>query len=205
MERARIGPNTIIQTIEALKEVYGYSRTVALLQQGGMPTLIDNLPTHMVEEQEFHTLVTMLVQQIGSEQTGHILKRSGVRTAMYLLKNRIPPFFQTLVKRLPTGAGFTLLLLAIGKNAWTFVGSGRFRFLGGPSPRLIISNPNPNPNDNEHRSVPPELCSFYAGTFEHLFQVLLRPDTQVQEIDCRASDETRCAYAIVYHGLSRGA
>lgn len=192
MEQVRIGPNSIIQTVEALKEHYGYSRTVEILHQGGYLQLMDNLPSTMVAEQEFVSLATMLIHQLGSEQAGNILNRSGQRTAFYLLKHRIPPFFQYIVKHLPRGAGFTLLLMAIGKNAWTFVGSGRFSFVGGKAPRIMLFN------RSSGHTVPPEACRFYAGTFETLLRELLGAQATVEEIRCPASDEIRCAYAVSY-------
>lgn len=192
IENAKIGPNSIIQTVEALKETCGLPRTHEILHRGGQAQWIDYPPSEMVSEQEFFDLIQVVIEQLGTDQARTILRQSGQRTAHYLLAHRIPGPFQRLVRILPRGIGLTALLLAIRKSAWTFVGSGQFRFVGGHQPRIIISNRQPD------QHVHPELCSFYAGTFETLFQVLIDASTAVTEVDCRGDGETRCAYAISY-------
>lgn len=201
MGNAKVGPNTIIQTVEALKEFYGENRAREMLQEGQHSHLIHTMPAEMVEEQEFLTLVQMLQDHVGSEETRKLLKRSGQLTARYLLKHRIPGPFQRLVKVLPREWGLTLLLMAISGNAWTFVGSGTFSFMGGKEARIIIANRSPE------QAVQPEVCSFYAGTFEALFQTLIHAQCLVQEMVIRGGDvapnvshgdDIRCAYKIVF-------
>lgn len=191
MEQAKLGPNSIIRTVEALQETYSLPQAHAILQQGGLPDLVDNLPTSMVAEDEFIRLVNVLLSQLGSEQTKRILRRSGQLTAFYLLQHRIPPFFQKFLKVLPPSVALTLLLIAISKSAWTFVGSGAFSFSGGPQAVIVIANRTPNP------PIPAEVCSFYAGTFEQIFRVLIDPQTTVVKTEQNYSD-IRCAYHIVY-------
>jgi len=133
----------------------------------------------------------MLVRQIGTEQTKHILKRSGQLTAFYLLQHRIPKLFQKLLGVLPRTTALTLLLFAISKNAWTFVGSGVFSFVGGKNARIIISN-RPTASN-----IQPEACSFYCGTFEQIFRVLIDPKAKVEDIE-QTHQDVRCAYNVVY-------
>ncbi len=191
MEHAKIGPNSIIRTVEALQESYGSPQAQAMLQQGGLPDLADNLPSSMVAEEEFLRLIAVLLSQVGSEQTKRLLRRSGQLTAFYLLQHRIPHAFQKLLKVLPPGVALTLLLVAISKSAWTFVGSGAFSFTGGAKAVIVIANRTPNP------MIPTEICSFYAGTFEQIFQVLIDPQTTVQKAE-QAPRDIRCAYHIHY-------
>lgn len=191
MQQAKIGPNSIIQTVEALKETYGIPQTHEILRRGNHAHLIETLPAEMVDEQEFMHLVGMLLEQLGSEQAIGILRRSGQLTGFYLLQHRIPRFFQKLLHMLPRSIALNLLLIAIQKNAWTFVGSGVFRFVGGIHARIIIA----------HRpsayTIHPEACGFYCGTFEQIFKILIDPQAQVQPIEHHHSD-IRCAYSVAY-------
>jgi divinyl protochlorophyllide a 8-vinyl-reductase len=205
MARAKIGPNSIIQTIRVLDETYGRSHTAALLQPGGQEHLIDNLPTAMVYEDEFHALIATLVEQLGAEQTAAVLAASGRYTAIYLLQHRIPKLFQHVLQVLPRDAALTLFLMAIGQNAWTFAGSGSFSFVTGKHARIIIANPTSTnqqpgelsqPNGQHHTQV----CAFYAGTFEALLQQLIAPDVTIQPIGNQNHPDIRCAYAICFHG-----
>lgn len=213
MNSARIGPNALIQTVEALKETYGLARTTDLLHEGGYPHLVDYMPAEMVDEQEFLMLIQALTTQLGSEQAASILKRSGQRTGDYVLRYRIPPLFQRLVRwrGLPRGWGLWLLLVAIRQSAWTFVGSGEFRFSTGKELRILIINRSPTV------AIPPEVCHFYGGTFERLVQVLIDARMQVQNMKplrlneqnqpeereqeqatskSQAGENIRCAYVI---------
>ncbi len=194
MGEARIGPNAIIQTVEALKELYGVPYTLEVLQRGQQAHWIDNLPTTMVEERVFLTLAEALVGQIGSDEARRVLWRCGERTAQYLLANRIPGPFQQLVKMIPRQAGFTLLLFAISKSAWTFVGSGTFHFVGGAQPVILIANPA------RECIVLPEVCGFYGGTFEGILRSLLGEQTRVVPASCGERWDCRCAYTVTFAG-----
>jgi divinyl protochlorophyllide a 8-vinyl-reductase len=192
MEHARIGPNSIIRTVEALTDLFGVPYTHNLLCAGGYPDLMDNLPTTMIPEEEFLALITMLVEQIGSEQTAHILRRAGELTAGYLLANRIPKPFQTLLTYVSPTIGLNLLLVAIKKSAWTFAGSGKFSFVGSTPATIIIAN--------QHATaiIPHEICSFYNGTFETIFQTLIDTQTHVEKLVGPGSGEFRCVYRVWY-------
>jgi divinyl protochlorophyllide a 8-vinyl-reductase len=182
-----MGPNAIIQTVHALNSFYGESQTSALLERGGHAHLLDNLPTEMINEAEFHALVQMLVAQAGAMQAAQILYDAGQRTAAYLLTHRIPGFFQRLVSILPRRAGLSLLLWAIGRNAWTFVGSGTFRFAMGHHPAIHIRVNYP--------SVSP-VASVYGGTFAHLTQTLIDRHITIQTTTTYAAGGIDCTYTL---------
>ncbi|HHE08000.1 MAG TPA: bacteriochlorophyll 4-vinyl reductase [Chlorobaculum parvum] len=168
---SRIGPNSIIQTIGALESGYGKNETEKLLKKMGQGYLIGNLPSEMVEESKFHSLVTALQKEIGDKSTASILKESGDRTAKYLLKVRIPGPFQSIVKLLPAWLAFKVLLFAISKNAWTFAGSGEFSYGSKLSPNIMVKVTFPS-----H----PVVGNFYLGTFTALLRELVNPDTAIQ-------------------------
>jgi divinyl protochlorophyllide a 8-vinyl-reductase len=188
---AKIGPNAIIQPVAALRERYGEPEANAILERGGQAHLCTQLPEHMVEEGEFHTLARALLAELGPEPTHSLLYEAGERTASYLLQHRIPRPFQALVKRLPRSPGLRLLMWGIGQHAWTFVGSGQFRFVVQKTPTIHLKVSYP--------SVP-VVASFYGGTFTHLIQVLIDPQATVQMSASDAAGTLDCRYKLVWHG-----
>lgn len=189
---ARIGPNAIIRTVQALREVYVPAEVAAILERSGRPDLIETLPEAMIAEAEFNSLVQALRSQLGPAQSERILRRSGQLTAVYLLHHRIPRPIQALLKVLPRRAGLKILLSAISKHAWTFVGSGEFRFTVGRASFFTITN------CVECRGIEAEapMCSFYTGAFEHLLRTLIAPRATVQETECEACGANRCLFQI---------
>jgi len=182
---AKIGPNSIIQTVAALEAVYGKHETEALLTIAGQGHLVGNLPSEMVEEEKFHSLVKALDREIGSDKLAGILDDSGQRTAAYLLKVRIPGFFQKLLRPLPPGLAFKLLLFAIGKNAWTFAGSGAFSYTSGHAPVITVRVTYP---------TLPVVGNFYLGTFTKLLKELVNPDTKIEPSITGTSGNITCRY-----------
>jgi divinyl protochlorophyllide a 8-vinyl-reductase len=190
---ARIGPNAIIQTVQVLRDQYGRAEADTLLEQGGQVHLLHELPSTMVDEAEFHTLVRALLEQIGPEQTDQVLYESGQRTADYLLAHRIPRPFQRLVQMplLPRRVGLHLLLWAISKHAWTFVGSGAFRFAvtNRPTIRVTVTHPSVIP-----------VARFYGGTFAHLVYVLIDQQSSMQIDTSQPPDGSiECVYTLTLH------
>lgn len=167
---SRIGPNSIIQTVNALEATFGKNKTETLLRKIGQGYLIGNLPKEMVEESKFHTLVGKLQKEIGDQATAAILKESGSRTARYLLQVRIPKPFQLVIKPLPATIAFRLLFFAISKNAWTFAGSGEFKYTMEKPPVIDLKVTFPS------KEV---VGNFYLGTFTTLLQELVNPNSSV--------------------------
>lgn len=188
-QSARIGPNSIIQTIRALKEMYGVERAEDILRQAGRPELGDYIPTDMVAEREFDDLVLLLDNQLGSAAARQVLLRSGQLTAHYLLQHRIPRLFQSLLKIVPRRVGVALLFAAIGKHAWTFVGSGTFRYtLRNPPGFTVVSG----------IAAAEAVSGFYAGTFEQLIRSLIDAQARVNLTECHADTGTQCVYVILF-------
>ncbi len=183
---ARIGPNSIIQTIEALEAAYGKRRSDEVLTKTGQGHWIGNLPTTMVEESKFHELVGALAREIGETSTAAILRESGERTAKYLLRVRIPGPFQKLVKLLPAGLAFRLFLFAISKNAWTFAGSGEFSYTTSPAPNITVKVTYPSL---------PVVGNFYMGTFTALLRELVNPKTTIKPEIRQQHGTIICNYA----------
>jgi divinyl protochlorophyllide a 8-vinyl-reductase len=185
-----IGPNALIQTAAALHELEGES-AAAVLRAAGEPLVREHPPEDMVDERRFAALVTTLVRELGEARAERVLLRSGSLTADYLIANRIPQPFQWLVRRLPRDLGLRLLLGAIASHAWTFAGSGRFRYdlHGDGNVELAIED---CPACRDLVTEQP-VCGFYAGTFERLFRRLVDDGLRVREAGCQARGGTCCA------------
>jgi len=183
---ARIGPNSIIQTVAALDARYGTGKTDQILDRIGQASLRANLPKEMVEEEKFHTLCKSLENELGAKELEKILEDSGMRTAAYLLKVRIPGFFQAICKPLPAGLAFKLLFFAISKNAWTFAGSGEFSYTKAKSPTITVK---------VTASSVPTVGYFYLGTFTKLLRELVNPEATVEPVIRRKGSSIVCTYS----------
>jgi divinyl protochlorophyllide a 8-vinyl-reductase len=184
---ARMGPNAIIQTVHALRDHYGTTIANTMLAHHEHAHLVEELPSEMIDEADFHRLVQMLVVQTGSSETGVVLREAGQRTAHYLLQHRIPRLFQRLVRILPCRMGMWLLLWAISKHAWTFAGSGQFRFVVDHDPTISLTINYPSVETVAH---------FYGGTFSVLLQTLINPQIEVQISTSQQEQRLDCIYTL---------
>lgn len=185
---ARIGPNAIIQLVAAIEHRWDADLASELLG-AATPYRRETLPHDMVDEREPLAMVRLLMGRVGTGAARVVLRDAGVRTAEYLLANRIPPAAQWVTGQLPRRAGLALLLRAIGAHAWTFAGSGRFtvqwargwpilRFTDCAMCRGLVQDQ--------------PVCDYYAGTFEHLFRTLVAPEITVTEVTCQAQGAPEC-------------
>lgn len=186
---ARIGPNALIQTVRALRDEAGDDLARDLLALGGMAWLLERSPDAMIPEAQFHDLVGILIVGVGETRTHALLHHSGALTAGYLLQHRIPYPFQRVLGLLPRRLRLRLLLAAISRNAWTFVGSGRFSYQLGQVPRLRIVRAD---------QVASPVFSFYAGTFQALFAALVDPSVGLKQWPGSDSEGSACDYAITF-------
>ncbi|NTU96389.1 MAG: bacteriochlorophyll 4-vinyl reductase [Chlorobiaceae bacterium] len=182
---AKIGPNSIIQTVTALEAAYGKRDAEAILRRAGQDHWIGNLPEEMTEESKFHALACALLKEIGEQKASAILEDSGRRTAAYLLRVRIPGLFQKFLRLLPPGPAFRLLLFAISKNAWTFAGSGEFGYTADKKPVISVKVTYPSQ---------PVVGSFYLGTFEALLEELVNPKTSIKAWIEKNGNTIHCTY-----------
>lgn len=188
----RIGPNAIIRVLETLRETFGQDVTTGLFTQAGLGHYLVKLPEKMVNEAEVLHLHQVLRKQLGQPTCAAITWKAGLKTADYLLANRIPKAAQVVFKALPAAVSARLLLKTIGGHSWTFAGSGEFSYEVGQAVVLTIRN-NPLCRD-VHTDVP--VCDFYSATFERLFQVLVHPNTKVEETACEAKGDDVCRFEL---------
>jgi divinyl protochlorophyllide a 8-vinyl-reductase len=146
----------------------------------------------MVQEAEVRKLHGALRQQLGAAAAGQVGRDAGLRTGDYLLAHRIPKPMQRLLAHLPAALAARVLLAAITRNAWTFVGSGRFQARAG-NPVLLTIRGNPL---CVGQSAEAPACDFYAATFERLFAALVHPAATVREVACEACGDDCCRFEI---------
>jgi divinyl protochlorophyllide a 8-vinyl-reductase len=185
---ARIGPNAVTRLAEALgpdlaRDVFGAA---------GLSQRLVDPPGRMVPEAEVVALHRAARACLGEDAADAASREAGRLTALYLLANRIPPPLQLALKLLPAGMSARILIRAIGKHAWTFAGSGRFRAIPGRPMRLeVAGGPIPRAGAANH-----PVCGYYAATFETLFRALVSPRTQAEEVACEAMGAAACVFEL---------
>jgi divinyl protochlorophyllide a 8-vinyl-reductase len=192
----RIGPNAIAQLALALPPLVGRGATRGVFAQAGLAHRLDAPPQEMVDEDEVRRLHTALREQLGPALAAQAACDAGRRTGDYLLAHRIPRPVQALLMRLPARWAVRVLLAAIRRHAWTFVGSGRFEARAG-TPVVLRIRGNPL-CAGLHADTP--ACHFYAATFERLFAVLVHPHSRVREVACEACGDAACEFEIRWSG-----
>ena len=189
---ARIGPNAVTRVAEALRAEFGPDGARGVFAAAGLARYLDAPPERMVDEAEVALLHRRLRESLGTAGARRIGREAGLRTGDYLLAHRIPRPVQWLLRALPAPLAARVLLSAIGRHAWTFAGSGRFRVLHG-TPLLLFIEGNPLCRGV---SADEPLCDFYAATFERLFRVLVHREATVREIACEATGAPACVFEV---------
>ncbi|NTU82004.1 MAG: bacteriochlorophyll 4-vinyl reductase [Chloroflexales bacterium] len=190
---ARIGPNSIIQTVGAIEEERGPQETRSFLRRIGQGDFAEQLPTTMIDEIAFISLISAIRADIGVEAAGRILARSGERTADYLLANRIPAPAHAILPRLPRRLGLSLLLKAISGHAWTFAGTGRFSYkVDAKGATLSLAN---SPESRGMTADKP-ICRYYESCFQSLLRPLIDRRLVVRELRCAAQGAEACVFEV---------
>lgn len=192
LHAGRIGPNAITRVAEVLPPRVGSHATRELFEHAGLAHYLTRPPEQMVDEAEVRQLHQALRDLLGEVRARDVAAAAGSRTADYLLAHRIPKPMQALLRLMPARLAAHVLLAAVTRNAWTFVGSGHFTARVG---RPVVLTIRGNPLCAELASDEP-ACDFYAATFERLFQVLVHPASRVQEVACEACGDPECCFEI---------
>jgi divinyl protochlorophyllide a 8-vinyl-reductase len=189
-----IGPNAITRIIEALDEVESPQSVQRIFRASRLEPYLLQRPTEMVDETEVMRLHQVLHDDLGDNQARAVGRIAGKLTAEYLLRCRIPRLAQIALRCSPDRLASRMLIGAIARNAWTFVGTGTFSACHGRPTRFTISD---CPICRGQRSSEP-YCDFYAGTFERLYCRLVNERTRVTEIDCQAIGARACTFEITW-------
>jgi divinyl protochlorophyllide a 8-vinyl-reductase len=188
----RIGPNAVIRLAEALDALESKAVTVRLFEGAGLGPYVLNPPDSMIPERDVTALHHRLRADLGITRASTVSWIAGLRTADYLLANRIPKPVQRLLRILPRRIAAFILLKAIGAHAWTFAGTARFNWSIGRNITLIFENCALC--RGEHATAP--CCAYYASTFERLFRELISADTRVLETACVAMGDSACRFDV---------
>ncbi len=191
-EPARIGPNAIIRTVEALRERLGAPAAGEVLRAAELEQYVTALPAAMVSELNVIALYRSLRAQLDEQQANAVAHAAGLKTADYLLANRIPRPAQIVLRLLPARFASPLLLGSITRHTWTFAGSGTVSVIAGPPVRITIAG---CPICRGATGKAP-LCTYYTATFEGLFRTLVSARSTVREIACEASGAPACVFEI---------
>jgi divinyl protochlorophyllide a 8-vinyl-reductase len=191
-EQALIGPNAIIQMVEALRAHWGNQETQKLLDAVGQGAYFDKPPRSMVPQTEVAALHQQLYAAVEPQEFKRISAEAGRRTGDYLLAHRIPAPVQWVLKRLPDALAARVLSRAIKKHAWTFAGSGVFSYAW--HGRLVFSITGNPITAGLHADLP--ICDYYAGTFERIFRVIVNDDWRAVERTCEANGAAACLFEI---------
>jgi divinyl protochlorophyllide a 8-vinyl-reductase len=205
---ARIGPNAIIRLREALLASVGTERARSVFETAGQGQFLVELPERMVVESSVTSLYTSLPTQLGPLLAAEVSGHAGWLTGDYLLANRIPKPVQVLLHVLPASLAARVLVAAIRRNAWTFVGSGRFEAAAvcatqtdtvvrhGRRPRLNLRVEGCPICAGSLQATP--ACTYYAAAFESLFVALVHRRAQVREVACHALGAAACTFEVTW-------
>lgn len=186
---ARIGPNAVTQTAEALRASGGEALAEAIFERAGLLGMLRDPPQAMVPETAAIALHHALAEALPEAEARRIAADAGRRTGDYILKHRIPRPAQTALKLLPVAVAGPLLLRSIARHAWTFAGSGQVTISPGrPCCLTIRANP---------LAVIPG-CPWHTAVFNRLFQTLVSPNAETQEQTCCATGAPACTFVITY-------
>jgi divinyl protochlorophyllide a 8-vinyl-reductase len=185
---ARIGPNAVIRTAEALSAEVGAESCRRIFAAAGLRRYVDAPPAAMVPESEVVALHRAVRAELDVETAALVMHDAGARTARYLLAHRVPGPAQGLLRALPARAASRLLLALVARHAWTFAGSARLELVHGRPARVIFLG-------SPLARVPPAdaaVCDFYVATFETLFRALVHPRATARETSCAAAGGDAC-------------
>ena len=141
-------------------------------------------------------------RHLGTDLAADVAEAAGHATGTYLLAHRIPRPLQAVLRRLPAWLAARVLLAAISRHAWTFVGSGHFSATTpGPGSPGVDLQIQANPLCVGLRAEAP-ACHFYAAVFERLFSALVHPRSQVRETACEACGDDACRFEIRWNAAA---
>ncbi|MEM9287378.1 MAG: bacteriochlorophyll 4-vinyl reductase [Pseudomonadota bacterium] len=180
----KIGPNAVIQLGHAVTDRLGQAEAVRVFSHAGVPDMLETPPEDMTDERVPVALYQAL-WHVHPKEAPTLAHDAGVRTADYVIANRIPGFVKGILRFVPQRLAQRLLLKAIEKNAWTFVGSGHCETTPG-SPAMITVKDNP--------LVMPD-CVWHSAVFTQLFDQLVARGTEVRHV-CGKGDAGLCKFEV---------
>ena len=185
---ALIGPNAVLQAVAVMEERLGIAETAAILADAQIARLPSG--AHMIPEVEALRLHRWLALH---DPMGALViaEESGARTADYIIANRIPRAAAWLLRCLPARIAAPLLMQAIRKHAWTFIGAGVFT----PSGAWRFTIDRSKADDSI--PPPPSLFLWYAAVFTRLYRMRGAGDCICRMVEAGQDFPPRRTYAII--------
>lgn len=169
---ALIGPNAILQALPVMERMLGARESAHILKEARIATLPDG--ESMIPEAEAMRLHHALSMRDPFEAID-IAREAGHGTADYIIANRIPRIAAKILRWLPARLAAPLLMKAIARHAWTFIGSGRFEADGGW--RFTIDR-----TEADDLMMPTDsLFEWYGAVFTRLYQRLVHPRARCRD------------------------
>lgn len=172
-----IGPNAVLQLLPILERLGGPEGRARMLAAAGIFEVPDG--RSMIPEADaarLHHQLRCEEPEMAAALTAH----AGRETGNYILRHRIPPSAQRVLKALPKWAASRLLSRAIAQHSWTFVGSGQLKVV---DPWTFEITDNPLIRGEASDAC---LCTWHASVFAQLYRTLVAPDSTCTETCCGA-------------------
>lgn len=183
-----VGPNAVTQVAAALRAAEGEVGAQMVFASAGLAPPPATPPTEMVDERIAAAVHQAVRAALPPTRAEAVLRDAGARTADYVVANRIPPAVRVALRLSPARVATGLLLRAIARHGWTFVGSGSLSVRPGrPAWLEIKANP-----------LAGGPCWWHAAAFEQMFRRLAASRAQVSETACAAAGAAACRFEISY-------
>lgn len=189
---ARIGPNAITRVAQALQDLLGAAAAQRVFERAQLAHYLAVPPSSMVNEAEVQRLHQALRAECDAAMVRRVARLAGERTGDYLLAHRIPRAAQVVLGALPSRLAARVLLMAIGRHAWTFAGGGIFTAQPGRPLRLRIVHCPLCAGRTARAAV--TQCDYYTATFERLLTRLVDRRIRVVEVRCEAVGDEACEF-----------
>lgn len=184
---ALIGPNSVLQLVDAMERQLGHTPCRIICKAAGIDTLPDG--TAMIPESDALHLHIVL-NRLAPDQSLAIVLQSARQTADYIIANRIPRLIAALLRALPASLAAPLLMGAIRKHAWTFIGAGRFEPQG--SWRFSIDRTEAG----DAQLPPASAFEWYGAVFARLYQQLVGPNCDCTIDPASTNSALQCSYRL---------
>jgi len=168
-DQAVIGPHAVIHAVAVMRERLSAQVCDAVLSDAQIAAV----PTgdHMISEIAALRVHRWLALR-EPVACFAIAEEAAQRTADYIIANRIPAPAVWFLQRLPARLSAPLLMQAIRRHAWTFVGAGKFIPHGAWAFTIDRSGAD------DPLMPPDSLFHWYAAVFERLYQRLVAPQSR---------------------------
>ncbi|MEM6538705.1 MAG: bacteriochlorophyll 4-vinyl reductase [Pseudomonadota bacterium] len=186
-DTALVGPNAVIQIANALDDLGLTRMKQGVFAEAGLWRYLANPPSAMIPESEAIALHQALFRSVRADTANAIATSAGVRTADYVIANRMPGPVKVLLRLLPKEVARRMLAKSVTDHAWTFCGSGEVSSTSdsGKTEITIHNNKLASPG-----------CAWHLAVFERLFRRLVDDKLRVTHTSCEAYGSLACRFLV---------